>query len=456
VKDPVKVHIHSPLQKTATVDTTYTPRASLLQYVDGSRWEVTYYSQVLGADSEPGPWQLNRSPTDQQYAKITQFELLVTSPLSQQEEEPGRSFTVTGTATIVPTMKVNVGDMFTADAGDGREALFAITQAGRKTYLKDSVFEVEYQLVDYIDNRAEVKADLDRKSIRRLVYMKEFLTWGENPMVLEGTYEDLLDLQRMEKEILNFYLRDFYSLQHRTLIIPGQQLSAYDPFIVRMILDMVPAEDHPLIQTIASPVVKANRNSGSYTVLDAVLNGSASYMQMGVQFMRLMSTSFFKGRPDISSIYYTGIKLVACPLDNRTDVDVDYEGSFNPCSCSAQESLVGGVTYGTTGTRWKDLSRYIQSTNLDGFFIPPTDAQMPSIVPVTVDEYYIFSEPFYTRRGAFNSKLEVLAKQLIDEEAIDTVTLVQLAKECHRWPNLERFYYVPILLALIKVALRTN
>lgn len=455
VTDPIQVKIHSPNQQTAVVDTSYTPRASLLQYVDGSSWEVIYYSQILGADTEPGPWALSRSPTDQQYVRITNMELKVTSALSMTEDQTGRSFDVVGTATVYPTHKPNFGDMFIADIGDGRSGLFAVTAVNRKTYLRDSYAEITYTLVDYVDSKPEILSDLNRKSVKRAVFLKEFLQFGQNPILMEGEFADLESLKTLYKDLVNFYFKDFYSIEYQTLMIPNQSLPAYDSFLTEAVLEWVSPNDAPMVSRIKRLVVTANRNNNSYTLWSALSRMSDSYLHAAIQRCRLINTSAFRFMPEISSIYYTGVGLVTCPSDARTDVDADTDSA-------AGAFASGGSLLATTGLRWKDLMRYLPSGNLDGFFKPAgTEAdlgELPDIVPVTIDEYYVLSKQFYEYGPdkKLASKLEVLTKQGLKQEPIDKVTLVELAKNAMKWPNLERFYYFPILFALMRVATRSN
>lgn len=445
--EPIQPKIHSPNQQHATVDTREVPRASLLQYVDGSAWEVTYYSQVLGADQEPAPWALDRSATDQQYVRITNMELRVTSPLTSAEDVQGRAFDVMGTATVYPTHKPNVGDMFIADIGDGRAGVFAVTEVTRKTYLKDSFAEISYGLVNYITSRPEIEADLNRKSIKRAVFHKEFLHWGQNPQLLESEFADLKKMERLYSDLTNFYVKDFFSYQYRTLMIPGQSGPAYDPYLLSAVLDWITVDEVPALAHVRSPVVTANRNAESYTLWSALERMNASYLAAAVEKMRLLHTRAFRGLPEISSIYYTGIQYVACPPDPRTDVDAMHDGMSG--------AFAGGSMLGTTGLRWTDLSRYVPSPDSNGMPVA-VDGQLPDILPVTTDEFYVLSEKFYRPNGPMGSKLEVLVKQALNQEPIDKVTLLKLAETCMKWPNLERFYYMPILFALMKVATRTN
>lgn len=382
---------------------------------------------------------------------------MVTSPLSGSQENTGQSFDVTGTATVYPTHKPNKGDMFIADIGDGRSAVFAVTEVTRKTYLKDAFAEINYTLVDYVDSKPEILADLERKSIKRTVFYKEFLLWGQNPVVLEGDYQDLVSLKKLYADLVTFYFKDFYSGIYQTLLIPNQSMPAYDPYVTAAMLEWITVEEVPLINRVKQPVVLANENSQSYTLWSALAQMNSSYLNVAIQQCRLMDTTAFRWMPEVSSIYFTGIGYVTCPKDTRTDVDRPYDSD-------ASIFNTGGSLLATTGLRWSDLTRYSESTNLRKYFdaVPGNPAagtlpELPNITPVTIDEYYVLTEAFYKNNDSvpLSSKLEVLTKQALKQEPIDRVTLLKLAKEAMDWPNLERFYYMPILFALMKVCTRS-
>jgi hypothetical protein len=383
------------------------------------------------------------------------MELRVTSALAASEDQTGRSFEVIGTSTVYPTHKPNMGDMFIADIGDGRSGLFAVTRVERKTYMRDSFSEITYQLVNYVDSKPEILSDLNRKSVKRAVFHKEFLQFGQNPILLEGEFDDLNKLQKIYNDLVNFYFKDFFSIEYQTLIIPNQSRPAYDPFLTAAVVDWISSDEAPTITRIRQPVVTANRNTDNYTLWTALARMNDSYLSAAVQQCRLLDTSAFRGMPEVSSIFYTGIGLVACPKDARTDVDASYDYTGGTFASS-------GSMLATTGLRWKELIRYLPSTNLDGFFKQTAEESqitaLPDIVPVTIDEYYVLSEKFYLFEPdkGMASKLEVLTKQALKQEPIDKVTLLALAQHAMKWPNLERFYYMPILFALMKVATRSN
>ena len=73
---------------------------------------------------------------------------------------------------------------------------------------------------------------------------------------------------------------------------------------------------------------------------------------------------------------------------------------------------------------------------------------VPLIKPVSVDDYYIFSEDFYKRTENL-SVLEAQVLQYIDGKEVNPKALKVLLENYIYWPRLERFYYIPVLLILI-------
>lgn len=433
-----------------------------MQHVDGSSWEVVYYSQLLGASDQPGPLDINRSATDQQYCRVRNMEIKVTSPLTATEETPGRSHTLEGAATVYPHVKPNVGDMFVADVGDGRAGLFAVTAVRRMTHLMETYSEIEYGLVTLLDSNPAMQRNLDAKTKKKMVWYEEFLKYGENPQILESFYEDILTLNQNYYDLAHFYMRDFFSTRLSTLLVPGQKGPTYDPYLTKELVQWL-VDDIPELRRIKMPSITANIYNNNYTLWAALSLMKYSYLRNSVQQARLLTTKAFRGVPDVSGIYYTGIQWVVCPSDAPDNVDSEYDIESSCCCVGGigkgYDFTKGGTLLQATGMKWKDLLRYIPSGTLDGFTDEPKDSQklenLPDIVPVTIDEYYVLSEPMY-RGGKLSSKLEVLVKQALNQEPIDTVTLVDLVRKASNWPNLERYYYHPILFALIKVVVRRN
>jgi hypothetical protein len=77
---------------------------------------------------------------------------------------------------------------------------------------------------------------------------------------------------------------------------------------------------------------------------------------------------------------------------------------------------------------------------------------VPIVKPVDT-EYYILSQAFYDDANG-KSLLEVLIYDYLNKRAIPATTAMELVKQYHGWGVVERFYYIPMLLILIRSIIR--
>lgn len=432
------------------VDSKVSPAASLLTFVEGSNWTVDYYSQVIDADNEVGAQNIDRAAPYQQYWLIERFEMKVTTALNQSvsQDEESKSMNVTGAATTYPHFIPNKGDMFIADIGDGNVGVFTVTASNKKTYLKESVYEIEYVLTAYLDNAR--LTDFARKTVKTTVFVKDFLAYGQDPMVISEDFNALVQLKTDYGNLLGMYLRDFFSVDYQTLMIPGQSVTSYDPFLTRAFCQVVSADDNPLVARIRQPAIAGDQAMNCKTFWDALVNLDGFILPTVDQQFLLLPTVHFKSLPQYSGIYYTGIMQVLYPQDQRTDVDASYHPGL------VRPGPGNSVTF--AGRRYHDLQRVLPPTMLRGFqYAPPIPNVLPEVVPVTQDPYYVFTAGFYGMDGAKPaSQLELMTLDAINGKAIDNIALSKLAERSAQWENLERFYYVPVILTLLQAALRRN
>ena len=58
---------------------------SLLQYIRGTDYIITYYAQGLGGDDSPQPYDLNQSVGYQQYYRVKNFVMRLQGPLLRRQ-----------------------------------------------------------------------------------------------------------------------------------------------------------------------------------------------------------------------------------------------------------------------------------------------------------------------------------------------------------------------------------
>lgn len=451
-QETVSPRVEPEVFRGITIDTQYTPASSLLRWVEGSNWTVDYFSQYLGADNEPTPQSLERSAIYQQYKRIKGMELKVTTPIAFQQDQTLKTMEVTGAATTYPFLIPNKGDMFVADIGDGRIGAFTVTQASRSTILRDSVYTIEYVLVEELTR--ERMDDLEEKTVRTYHFSADSLIRGCGPFVTETEKVRAARYTELFQELLPRYLTDFFSREHSTLLVPDQPLKTYDAFLVRAVLLTTNSQLDNRLRRIREMNVGVDPVMRQPTWWDALVRMDDSYLYGVTQQILVRNTSTFRGRPTMQAIGYTGIHRLIYPVDAPTDVDTFYDGDSHAYSGGSvlQEGRPRRPLPGQPQDQATRNPRYFQTTPVEDD-TPPWEGPA-DIHPVTRDDYYVMSEAFYTNDKAEQSKLEMLVMQMLTGEALNFDQLDSLLESARDWDNLERFYYHPILFVLLKHAAR--
>jgi len=439
--------------KGATVDTRYQPRADLLQHIEGKPWTVDYFQAVIGPDDELIPQQSDIAAPFQQYRCVHKYRLMVTSALnsSVNQDDQSKSMTVEGAANLFPGLIPNAGDCFLADIGDGREGVFRVTNTVRKMYLRESCFEITYVLAGYADTHNRFIEDLKRKTIQDLWWHQSFFNFGNDPKLSTSDYNDVIELDRTYYESLHHYMLEFFNVERQTLLVPGQKGESYDPFMTRFVKKMVTLEEHPYIGRIVTPSVDQHLVTRYPTVLDCLLDRSVNALVYNTHQVRLIPTRYFRHQPVLSGVYYSGVEDVVFPFK--------MDHIKNSYHAGKDEFIFEALKHADRAI--KDLDRLLGKMDLDGLYWKHVTEHMSSIgvdklediVPVTADDFYIFTGHFYGNRVP-TSKFEHVVLQLLKNESLNNGLVLYLLKASSHWLPLERFYYVPVLWCLARAALR--
>lgn len=428
------------------VDTRYTPRKNILQYVQGSRYQVRYYRQALSRDVELSPQQVALSPDLQQYICIDKMLLAVSQELTPTQDEERKSYEVTGVAIMFPGVIPNVGDMFLGDIGDGEEGIFTVTRSEALTHLKDTYYEIGYTLVDRSAGNSVRRADLDNKVIQELVYVQDYLAVGEKPIITKTEFLQRQEMIEVRRLLIDMFYVDFYSHERSTVLIPDQTGHCYDPFVTLFMRDMVGTNENFWANKVDMPSVMQMPGMRQYVIWEALRKMSLPMVRSVASRVGLLCTKYFQGQAHYAGAYYAGLEYVAYPLDPRTDADTP----FDTCKPSVSGAVVAG------DVRRGDIAEYLKQ-DLDGFeYLRSGGDQLPYFVPVTADNRYVFTEGFYACGGRFSSQLERQVHNMLAQKPLDRALILKMAQAAPQLPNLERFYYIPVLLALLNLGIKAS
>ncbi|MNF25506.1 hypothetical protein D3C84_61230 [compost metagenome] len=450
---PIKVHIEPKNYSGITIDTEYVPSSAILVWAQGSTWTVDYYAQALGTSVEPKPLDLHLSPIEQQYRLLRKVPLKVTEALSWTMQDAQSTVMVgTGGGYTYPFMPAQVGDMFVANVGDGRVGLFTITSSTPATVLRDSVYKCEWIMVSLAEPLQ--MENLASKIIQTMYFSQNSLEGGCGPFVTSEELARIESYQETLQELIRRYFTDFLSLDHFSLLVPDQIRKTYDHFVVKAMLKMISPQEEPRIRKVREQNVMGDLVMKQPTIYDAVLRGDPVQLYGSTERVHLVSTANFRGSPLLQAIGYTGIPYIVYPQDAPTDVDSQYD--------QRDVNRPVGLPMREGRPRRPEPGEYRTQAERDPVFfraIPDDVVDIPiwkkpaTIHPVVTDDFYVLSEAFY-REGLGQSKLELLVRQFLNRESLHEEQFNDMLATVYDWDNLERYYYHPLVIALLKTKLR--
>lgn len=439
-------------QRNALVDAKITPYAALLTHIEGSNWYVDYYSQVLGGDDEVMAYQPGQLAIYQQYLLIQGYELKLQGSLSTSDDSTTSVMTLTGTATLYPYLKPNVGDAFIADIGDGLAGQFTVDSVTKKTILKETCFEINFTLVRYATD--DLIAAINQKVVKRTHFKRDYLVYGQNPIITTETLQAADKMALLEREFTTYWLSQYYSVEYRTLLVPGQTRGTYDPFVMKAMMSITDASAFPLLKKVRAlncDGLDRMRRTDLYT---ALLSLDRVRLQECFQSAFLAPVTVFSGHPYFDGVRYSGLGYVVVPADNGSPVDTDY----------VSQPLLTGMPYETTpGVNITTLSADFTAKLLarlqggDEPLIagsPYLSTSIPVIHPIQDLNAYVLTSAFYNDSATGKSKLEILVDDYLANNAVNKTVLYTFFDCAKSWGRLEQFYYLPILLMILKVGQR--
>ena len=429
------VRVHSPSIKSAIVDTRYTPQSDLLAYMEGSTWVVDYYSQIVDQNDEIGGQDTNAPAPLKQLRRIWSMELKVIQDLSQVTVDAEKiENTLQGSANVYPFLVPQVGDMFRAGIADGRDGLFHVTRVESRQIFKDKAHVIEYQLIAS-DDKARIY-DLDLKTLVTYYFVKDFLLNLQNPLLEEEDYQAAKKLTSYYYDMINLYLKHFFSRETKTLVVPDQRHYIYDHGLTDFVKSVMESNDDAMVSAIRQLNIGDDDIINSNSLWTMLLRRDPKLMKFIYTKTGLVGKGAFHRNALFAGMQYTGISQVVYPLDATKPVDYD---RGIPC-----EKPVGPENIVS-----KSPAYVPPAPPVDGTIVP-----MPLIKPLDMANSYVLSEAFYKRLNNQCSLLEKLLHDYIDFKLIAAKDVLKLCDDSYEWGPVERFYYFPLLLLLIRYNLR--
>ncbi len=127
---------------------------------------------------------------------------------------------ISGTAVIYAGIIPNQGDVIISDIGGALAGRHTVTSVTKKMYLKDTVYEIDFELVEYL-NTKEKENHLNSFVVKTSVFNRDLLTYGSSPVLLKSDYDDMVNAEDVCAELIDDFLKEFFSNELTTLEVPG-------------------------------------------------------------------------------------------------------------------------------------------------------------------------------------------------------------------------------------------
>lgn len=447
--------IQDPAYKHSVVDGRVTPLSALLQHVEGSPWVVDYYSQVIASDEEATPWQPHQAAVYQQYRLIKDYQLKLQGSLSIGSDPVTHEMTVTGAALIYPRLKPNYGDMFIADVGDGQAGMFVVGPPTKKTILTDTTYEISFTLVriatDIIIN------DINRCVVDTGYFNKDFLLYGQNPVMTAGATDALQTINEFQMTLLTRWTTDFFSKEFKAFLVPDQDSPCYDSFLTHFMFQLFDRNVNGNMRRAKELNCEGLPMLEVTSFWQAMIQVDPNLLYSVFTTANRIPTNLQGGFPYMDGIGHSGIDDMIGPMSGGSVVDVaySYKGTATYTGKEIQNPTPTDLAAAQTAFLAK-LNTYSTGYPTEISTDPSmTGNTVPVIRLIGSDDRYVLTQAFYDDDVAGMTKIERLLRQYFHEQRVPLAPLFALCDCIRTWMPLERFYYTPILLAMLRLAPRS-
>lgn len=415
--EPLKIKSDS--YSSIVIDNDTTPHKDLLPYVNGSSWIVNYYSQILTEHTDLRRVDVSQDSIYQQYKKIVGLEVKVISSLNLSQDTDQATSLITGSALVFGGVIPNAGDHFVAYAGD-TNSLFGVNRVDRKSFNQQSVYQIEYTLLNFINRDPDTFLSLESKVKQIFYFIKDQFLNNQAPLVNSEDQQSRSNLRRYYSEFIYHYFQAFFHNSFRTFMIPANNYFIYDNYVVKTISSILKMTDHENMLHLNLLSTNKLKRLTEKTIWDCLLDRSKLTLSVSQKEMDCVNKTALGSNPTLSTSKYIPYNYLIYPKLNLNN-DVDGIGISFPFNDKIETDEIFDIT-------------------------------ITDIRPVKFDSAYILSFNFYNQTDT-QCLLERLVSLHINRDRLNVVELDRLCSQVFTWPKLEKFYYIPILLILIKTTI---
>jgi len=385
--------------KTSTIFENELTVSKIKHQVDGMRWSVDYFNQILNINTQPMAPDINIPSTTLKYNRIDHLDIYVNSGLPT-----GVAADVSGTGVINAGFVPITGDAFTATVAGGRLVMFVLTAVRKEYYNTHDIYAVDYKLTYFLDTSAANYNDLVYKTIRTYAYDRESIRTDTPPVLLLADYKIKIGLAKQPVKILSHYLDTFYDNRRKLLVLPTATSTYIDQLAMKAMYRLSSVNDDYRLAELGRPDTIIN----AITIWDAVINQDPNLLVTCTHQLHYSMTTRSTLEPVVAGSYL-GINYT---ITDRPTSTVSVPDVI-PNPLAARKTVADPIT-------------------------PPTDT-------------YIFSNDVYNNNTAgVLTPFESMVLNYIHGRLPNTGELTPILNDYMHWSYDRQYQLLPILMVITK------
>jgi len=442
---PIVVNTPETIQEPSkSIFTSLVPEStitSLLKYTEGYPWSINYYGQLLNVNNTLENFDPTTPNLTQPYYCVSDMVIQVSSPLNSNYDANTGVTSVNGVAVMPYKITPNVGDVFIAKVDNGEDAIFIITTVSRKTYRKDTLYEVSYNLYAYTSANPTFIPILEQRVQDTYFFNKDTDFFNRDVLIKPSVKEATDRLNVFLRESQEHYFAIFAQKEIGGITIPGMGNTVYDPLLINFISKIV---DYNTLVDI--PFYKFSHSNNRYieqkSIFDVLLTRSTSLLSTINKTYNFVPTSSIPNKARLGTLWHTGIEYVLFPMNPNKDMEI------TDMTLTATDMPVIPQLKNSKNYSMPVPPITIQTKNNNELFTKPL------LHELFVNDSYVVSDNFYnylTDNNTYESisYIEFLIYKFINREAIAKEDLCVALESYTSWSLMHKLYILPLLWQLV-------
>ena len=369
--------------------------------ISGFRWEVTYFHRQVNEGTLITQYDPNLDITLQDYIRINKLIINLESGLP-----PGIPDDLGGTGYIDLDTIPTPNDLFLAKLPDGTSVIYVITEVVRINYTNENVFKITFRAAVQVDSTDDpFLAKQLASTSETLYYNRDYKLTHTKPLYTEEEYVDRKMFMKYLDRLINFWDSKFVTPKTNYYIGYPKQPRGFivDIQMQDFIRDIVG------INNLNQKVETLDIIDKNISILDAIVKDNIIVDRINM-FTKHIDPMSFGSNPYLFSIYTTGVDdIITCDnIDNKLEEVENNVNKYYPKvneRCYIFKEIVYDIVMGYE----YDNDKY--------------------------EELTLFEKVFLT----------MMSGNVIDKEDINKLYI-----EIYSLNDRELFYFLPILMYIIK------